>query len=151
MMVQRTLSAKTLSHAQGGTIFAGYLKILPMFMMIFPGMIRFGSLFKTQNKNLLRLNQKSRVLYPDTVGCYDPDVCEKVCNSRNGCTNIAYPTLIMNLMPDGLKGLMLAVMLAALMSDLTSIFNSSATLFTVDIYKQIKKDASNRQLMIVGR
>lgn len=46
---------------------------------------------------------------------------------------------------------MLAVMLAALMSDLTSIFNSSATLFTVDIYKQFKKDASNKQLMIVGR
>ena len=46
---------------------------------------------------------------------------------------------------------MLAVMLAALMSDLTSIFNSSSTLFTVDIYKQIKKDASNKHLMIVGR
>lgn len=51
----------------------------------------------------------------------------------------------------GLKGLMLAVMLAALMSDLTSIFNSSSTLFTVDIYKQFKKNASNKQLMIVGR
>jgi Na+/proline symporter len=59
--------------------------------------------------------------------------------------------LIMNLMPTGLKGLMLAVMLAALMSDLTSIFNSSSTLFTVDIYKQIHKNASNKLLMIVGR
>lgn len=59
--------------------------------------------------------------------------------------------LIMNLMPTGLKGLMLAVMLAALMSDLTSIFNSSSTLFTIDIYKQIHKKASNRLLMIVGR
>ena len=49
------------------------------------------------------------------------------------------------------KGLMMAVMLAALMSDLTSIFNSSATLFTVDIYKQIHKTASNNQLMIAGR
>jgi uncharacterized sodium:solute symporter family permease YidK len=46
---------------------------------------------------------------------------------------------------------MMAVMLAALMSDLTSIFNSSATLFTVDIFKLIKKDASNKQLMVVGR
>lgn len=57
----------------------------------------------------------------------------------------------MNLMPTGLKGLMLAVMLAALMSDLTSIFNSSSTLFTVDIYKQLHKNASNRQLMFAGR
>ena len=46
---------------------------------------------------------------------------------------------------------MMAVMLAALMSDLTSIFNSSATLFTVDIYKQLHKNASNNQLMLVGR
>ncbi len=73
-----------------------------------------------------------------------------VCDSRNGCSNAAYPILIMNLMPTGLKGLMLAVMLAALMSDLTSIFNSSSTLFTVDIYKQIDKKASSRRLMIVG-
>ena len=51
----------------------------------------------------------------------------------------------------GLKGLMMAVMLAALMSDLTSIFNSSATLFTVDIYKQLHKNASNNQLMVAGR
>jgi uncharacterized sodium:solute symporter family permease YidK len=75
----------------------------------------------------------------------------KVCGSKNGCSNIAYPTLIMNLMPTGLKGLMLAVMLAALMSDLTSIFNSSSTLFTVDIYQQLRKKASNKELMIVGR
>jgi uncharacterized sodium:solute symporter family permease YidK len=46
---------------------------------------------------------------------------------------------------------MLAVMLAALMSDLTSIFNSSSTLFTCDIYKQIKKNTSNKELMIIGR
>ena len=101
MMVQRTLAAKSLSHAQGGTIFAGYLKILPLFMMVFPGMI-------------------SRALYSDEVGCYRPEDCVRVCGSRNGCSNIAYPMLIMRLMPTGLKGLMLAVMLAALMSDLTS-------------------------------
>ncbi|CAF0765506.1 unnamed protein product [Brachionus calyciflorus] len=132
MMVQRTLAAKSLSHAQGGTLFAGYLKILPLFMIVIPGMI-------------------SRALFPDTVGCSDPQSCMEVCDSPNGCSNIAYPMLIMKVMPVGLKGLMLAVMLAALMSDLTSIFNSSATLFTVDIYRQIRKDASNKQLMIAGR
>jgi SSS family transporter len=132
MMVQKTLAAKSLSHAQGGTLLAGYLKILPFFMMVIPGMI-------------------SRVLYNDQVGCVDPDVCFEVCGNRNGCSNIAYPLLIMRLMPVGLKGLMLAVMLAALMSDLTSIFNSSSTLFTIDIFKQLKKNASTRSLMISGR
>ena len=51
----------------------------------------------------------------------------------------------------GLKGLMMAVMLSALMSDLTSIFNSSSTLFTVDVYKLLRKNAGNKELMIVGR
>ena len=92
----------------------------------------------------------SRALFNE-IGCSDPDECFKICGSRNGCSNIAYPMLIMKVMPTGLKGLMLAVMLAALMSDLTSIFNSSSTLFTVDIYKQFNKKASNKQLMIVGR
>lgn len=132
MMVQRTLAAKSLSHAKGGTILAGYLKLLPLFMIVFPGMI-------------------SRVLYRDEVGCFDPEECMKICGSRNGCTNIAYPTLIMKLMPTGLKGLMLSVMLAALMSDLTSIFNSSSTLFTIDVYRLFRKKASNKELMVVGR
>lgn len=75
----------------------------------------------------------------------------QVCGSKLGCSNAAYPMLIMKLMPVGLKGLMLAVVLAALMSDLTSVFNSSSTLFTVDIYKQLRPNASNKQLMIAGR
>lgn len=132
MMVQRALAAKSLSHAQGGTLFAGYLKILPVFMIVIPGMI-------------------SRVLFKEKIACADPETCMKWCDSPNGCSNIAYPILIMELMPVGLKGLMMAVMLSALMSDLTSIFNSSATLFTVDIYKQFRKKASTKELMIVGR
>ncbi len=132
MMVQRTLAAKSLSHAQGGTLLAGYLKILPLFMMVMPGMI-------------------SRVLYTDIIACAGPEECLAACNNRNGCSNSAYPLLIMKLMPVGLKGLMVSCMLAALMSDLTSIFNSSATLFTIDIYKQIRRKASNVELMISGR
>lgn len=132
MMVQRTLAAKSLSHAQGGTLFAGYLKVLPLFMMVMPGMI-------------------SRVLFPDIIGCIGAEECFKACGNRNGCSNSAYPLLIMKLMPTGFKGLMISCMLAALMSDLTSIFNSASTLFTCDIYKQIRKKASNKELMISGR
>ncbi len=57
---------------------------------------------------------------------------------RSGCTNVAFVMLVNHLLPTGMRGLMLAVMLAALMSSLTSIFNSSATIFTMDIYTKIR-------------
>ena len=60
-----------------------------------------------------------------------PDNCKKICDSSIACSNIAYPTLVLRLMPAGLRGMLMAVMLAALMSSLTSTFNSGATLFTL--------------------
>ncbi|CAN9506022.1 unnamed protein product [Ophioblennius macclurei] len=132
VIVQRSLSAKSLSHAKGGSVLGGYLKILPMFFVVMPGMI-------------------SRALFPDEVACVDPAVCRAVCGTPVGCSNIAYPKLVMELMPAGLRGLMLAVMLAALMSSLTSIFNSSSTLFTLDLYHKARPQASESELMIVGR
>ncbi|XP_012872477.1 PREDICTED: sodium/glucose cotransporter 4 [Dipodomys ordii] len=132
VIVQRSLSAKNLSHAKGGSVLGGYLKILPMFFIVMPGMI-------------------SRALYPDEVGCVDPDVCQTVCGTRVGCSNIAYPKLVMALMPVGLRGLMIAVIMAALMSSLTSIFNSSSTLFAIDIWHRFRKRATEQELMVVGR
>uniref|UniRef100_A0A8C5N8D5 Sodium/glucose cotransporter 1 n=1 Tax=Gouania willdenowi TaxID=441366 RepID=A0A8C5N8D5_GOUWI len=132
VIVQRCLSAKNLSHVKAGCILCGYLKILPMFLMVFPGMI-------------------SRILYADEVACVDPDECMKYCGASVGCTNIAYPKMVVYLMPNGLRGLMLSVMLASLMSSLTSVFNSSSTLFTMDIYTKIRSTASERELMIAGR
>uniref|UniRef100_A0A2C9JXY2 Sodium/glucose cotransporter n=1 Tax=Biomphalaria glabrata TaxID=6526 RepID=A0A2C9JXY2_BIOGL len=131
VIVQRALAAKNLSHAKAGCLLAGYLKFLPMWLIVFPGMI-------------------ARVLYTDTVGCGDPEVCQKVCG-QDSCTNIAFPTLVLELMPDGLRGLMLAVMMSALISSLTSIFNSSSTIFTMDIWRRIRKSATDVELMIVGR
>uniref|UniRef100_A0A4W4GQ33 Sodium/glucose cotransporter 2 n=1 Tax=Electrophorus electricus TaxID=8005 RepID=A0A4W4GQ33_ELEEL len=115
VIVQRCLAARSLTHVKAGCILCGYLKLLPMFLMVFPGMI-------------------SRVLFPDEVGCVVPERCKEVCGAEVGCSNIAYPKLVVSVMPDGLRGLMLAVMLAALMSSLASIFNSSSTLFTMDIW-----------------
>uniref|UniRef100_A0A8C6ZUI6 Solute carrier family 5 member 9 n=1 Tax=Nothoprocta perdicaria TaxID=30464 RepID=A0A8C6ZUI6_NOTPE len=132
VIVQRSLSAKNLSHAKGGSVLGGYLKIFPMFFIVMPGMI-------------------SRSLYPDEVGCVDPNICKKVCGVAVGCSNIAYPKLVIELMPEGLRGLMIAVMMAALMSSLTSIFNSSSTLFVIDIWQRIRRKASEQELMIVGR
>ncbi|KAM4527114.1 sodium/glucose cotransporter 1 [Odontesthes bonariensis] len=132
VIVQRCLSAKNLSHVKGGCILCGYLKLLPMFLMVFPGMI-------------------SRILYPDVVGCVDPDECQKYCGASVGCSNIAYPKLVVDLMPNGLRGLMLSVMMASLMSSLTSIFNSASTLFTMDIYTKVRPAAKEKELMIAGR
>ncbi|XP_071489845.1 sodium/glucose cotransporter 4-like [Diadema antillarum] len=137
VMVQRTLSAKSLSHAQGGCIFAGYIKILPLFMIVIPGMI-------------------ARVLYADTVACASAETCLAACGNPKGCTNTAFPSLVLGVMPSGLRGMMLAVMLAAIVSSLTSFFNSISTLFTVDIWLYFRqkfagKEPSVRELMIVGR
>ncbi|XP_033643103.1 sodium/myo-inositol cotransporter 2-like [Asterias rubens] len=147
VIVQRALAAKNLSHGQGGTLMAGVLKISPMFLIVMPGMI-------------------SRVLYPDVVACVDPDVCLAACNNAAGCSNLAYPLLVMKILPIGVKGLMLAVMLSALMSSLTSIFNSGSTIFTMDVWRNLRKFPSDAEmksldlktrrkkeleLMIVGR
>ncbi|KAG8597107.1 hypothetical protein GDO81_002164 [Engystomops pustulosus] len=132
VIVQRCLSAKNMSHVKAGCILCGYLKLLPMFLMVFPGMI-------------------SRILYTNEVGCVVPSKCKEYCDTEVGCTNIAYPKIVIDLMPNGLRGLMLSVMLASLMSSLTSIFNSASTLFTMDIYTKIRKRASEKELMIVGR
>ena len=70
--MQRVLGAKNIVHAKGGTIFAGFLKVLPMWLMVLPGMI-------------------SRVLFPESVGCMDPETCKKACGNELGCTNEAYP------------------------------------------------------------
>ncbi|XP_069342016.1 sodium/myo-inositol cotransporter 2 isoform X9 [Eulemur rufifrons] len=132
VIVQRSLAAKNLSHAKGGSLMAAYLKVLPLFIMVFPGMV-------------------SRVLFPDEVACADPEICRKVCSNPSGCSDIAYPKLVLELLPTGLRGLMMAVMMAALMSSLTSIFNSSSTIFTMDLWNHLRPRASEKELMIVGR
>lgn len=132
VIVQRVLAAKNIAHAKGSTLMAGFLKVLPMFVIVIPGMI-------------------SRILFADEIACIGPEHCMAVCGSQAGCSNIAYPRLVMAVMPVGLRGLMMAVMIAALMSDLDSIFNSSSTIFTLDIYQTLRQGAGQRELLIVGR
>ncbi|XP_051566896.1 sodium/myo-inositol cotransporter-like [Myxocyprinus asiaticus] len=132
VIVQRVLAAKNIVHAKGSTLMAGMLKILPMFIIVIPGMI-------------------SRILFPDELACIGPEHCMAVCGSQAGCSNIAYPRLVMSVMPVGLRGLMMAVMIAALMSDLDSIFNSASTIFTLDIYKMVRASAPSSELVLVGR
>ncbi|XP_037076690.1 sodium/myo-inositol cotransporter 2-like, partial [Pollicipes pollicipes] len=126
------LAARSLVHAKAGTVLAALLKMLPLWLMVFPGMA-------------------ARVLYKDRVACSDPEACWRLCRSRSGCSNLAYIELVVQLLPPGLSGMMLAVMLAALMSSLTSIFNSASTLFSIDIYKRIRTNATEIEQVIVGR
>lgn len=132
VIVQRTLSAKDLPNGKLGCVGAAFFKILPVFLMVLPGMI-------------------SRSLWPDDIACKTPERCMEVCDSEVGCTNVAYPLLVMRILPNGLKGLLLAVMLAALMSSLTATFNSGSTLFTMDIWKKFRPKASSAELILVGR
>ena len=87
----------------------------------------------------------------DQIGCSNPEYCEKLCGSPSGCTNLAYPYLVIRLMPQGATGLMVSVIVAALMSSLTSIFNSASTIFIIDIYNRFRKRASEIEQIIVGR
>lgn len=117
VIVQRVLAAKNIAHAKAGTVMAGFLKVLPVFMLIVPGMT-------------------ARALYPEEM---------------TADSNAAFPTLVVRLMPAGLQGVMVAAMLAALMASKASVFNSSATIFTMDFYKKFRPNASEKQLVNFGR
>ena len=117
VIVQRVLAAKDEGNAKAGVVLAGFLKILPVFMLVVPGMI-------------------ARALYPEEM---------------SADSNSAFPLLVVRLMPVGLVGLMVAAMLAALMSSLASVFNSSSTIFTMDFYRKVRPGAGERELVNVGR
>ncbi|KAH3836199.1 hypothetical protein DPMN_109569, partial [Dreissena polymorpha] len=132
VIVQRCLSAKNLGHAKAGSVLAAFLKLFGFLLFIIPGMI-------------------SRILYKDDIACASPEACDRFCQNKAGCSNLAYPLLVLRLLPAGVRGLMLAALLAALMSSLTSIFNSASSIVTLDIWTQIRRKASERELMVVGR
>ena len=122
-IAQRVLTGKTLKESRRGTIFAAYLKMAPVFIFLLPGMIAVA-LFKQH--------------FPGF---------EQIGTNPQG----AFPMLVSSLLPVGLRGLVLAGMLSALMSALASLFNSTATLFTVDFYKRLKPESSESHLVFVGR
>ncbi len=118
-IVQRTLSAPNQKIARRGTIFAGYLKLLPVFIFLIPGLIAFA------------LAKQQKLFMPN------PDV--------------AFPMLVKDLLMPGLKGVVVGGLIAALMSSLASLFNSSSMLFTVDFYKKYRPESSEKHLVFVGR
>lgn len=128
-IVQRTLSAKDLPTARRGALFGGLLKIWPVLIFLIPGMIGWA------------LHQKGIIHLP-----FKTVAGQSVING-----DLVFPTLVRELLPAGIRGLIVACLLAALMSSLASLFNSSAALFTVDIYEKIRPGQSERHLLTVGR
>lgn len=119
-IVQRVLSARDMTQARRGAIFGGYLKLLPVFIFLMPGMIAAA------------MAQEGMI-------------------ALDGGANAAFPTLVRELLPAGVKGVVLGGAVAALMSSLASLFNSSATLFTVDFYERIRPGRTEGHYLTVGR
>jgi SSS family solute:Na+ symporter len=132
-IIQKGLAAKSINEAQKGLIFAGFLKILIPFIVVIPGVTAF-----------VMYN------YPQDI----PGIQQGYFN-MSGAINVsddAYPWLIRNFAPVGIKGLSFAALAAAVISSLASMLNSTSTIFTMDIYKQhIKKNATDKQLVRIGR
>ena len=128
-IVQRTLSAKDLPTARRGALFGGLLKVWPVLIFLIPGMIGWA------------LHQRGLMDLP-----YKTVDGQQVVNG-----DLVFPTMVKELLPVGVRGLIVACLLAALMSSLASLFNSSASLFTVDIYEKIRPGRSPKHLLFVGR
>jgi SSS family solute:Na+ symporter len=120
-IVQRTLAANNIKIGRRGAIFGAYLKLLPIFIFLIPGIIAFA------------------------LSIQDPEVFSVEKADR------AFPMLVKTLLPVGLKGLVAGGLMAALMSSLASVFNSCSTIFTIDIYKKLKPNESEKKLLNIGK
>jgi len=130
-IVQRTLAARNLTQARRGALFGACLKLWPVMIFLIPGMIGFA------------LHQKGLLIIPAKV------VNGVATTSIDG--DQVFATMVMNLLPTGLRGLVVAGLLAALMSSLSSLFNSCASLFTIDIYEKLRPNQTEKHLVRVGR
>ncbi|MBL8219908.1 MAG: sodium:solute symporter [Bryobacterales bacterium] len=127
-IVQRTLAARSLRDARRGAIWGGFLKVWPVMIFLIPGMIGYA------------LHQKGVIQIP-----------LKTDGSGGLLGDAVFATMVQSLLPVGLRGLVVAGLLSALMSSLASLFNSCATLFTVDIYEKLRPGQSEQTLVRVGR
>ena len=135
-IIQRTLAAKNLTNARRGAIWGGFLKLAPVFLFLVPGMLGFALWHNNVTVNGTPFQE---LMYKVVDGA-------KVIDGDK-----VFPTLVQNLLPVGFRGLVVAGMIAALMSSLASLFNSVSTLFTVDVYQKLKPETSQKKLVVIGR
>jgi SSS family solute:Na+ symporter len=132
-IVQRTLGAPDEREARRGTIFASLLKLLPVFIFIIPGMLA------------LALAQTGKI----------PALQQALLDANGQVVNVqaqaAFPLMVQHVLPVGIRGLVVAGLLAALMSSLAGAFNACSTLFTMDLYNKLRPGATQHQLVWIGR
>ena len=131
-IVQRALGAPNQTEARRGCIFSAYLKLLPVFIFIVPGIICFA----------LAKSGKVAELAP----LVDQNGVAVAAQSQ-----AAFPLMVKYVLPAGFRGAVVAGLLAALMSSLAGAFNASSTLFTIDLYQRFRPGASEKRLVWVGR
>ncbi len=131
-IVQRVLGARDENHARVGPLFAGLIKILPVFIFVLPGLMAYtlAQSGKLDLSSITSINESG----------------EAVVNSKG-----IYGVMITQFLPPGLIGIMVAALLAALMSTVSGALNSISTLFSFDLYKRFKEDVSDHELVLVGR
>lgn len=130
-MVQRVLGAKDLNHGRWGALFAGLLKLPVILIMVIPGTLAFLLYRESPNINYL--------------------TSEGPCENLMDCIDYTYPTLLFDLLPTGLLGLVVAGLLAAMMSSVSATFNSASTLITMDFVKKISPGLTSKQLVRSGQ
>ena len=126
-IVQRALGAPNEKVAREGSIFAAFLKLFPVYLFIIPGLICYA---------LVRKNA-----IPEMTAVF---------NAPNGSQG-AFPIMVQYLLPEGLRGIVVAGLLSALMGSLAGVFNACSTLFTVDIYEKWRPGASQAEIVRMGR
>ncbi|MEX2092745.1 MAG: sodium:solute symporter [Pirellulales bacterium] len=131
-IVQRALGAPDETQARRGSIFAAVLKLLPVFIFIIPGMICFALAKSGNFESLNSLVDENGLVV-------------------NAQAQQAFPLLVKAVLPDGVRGIVVAGLLAALMSSLAGVFNASSTLFTMDFYSKLHPSATQKQLVWIGR
>jgi len=134
-IIQRTLAAKSLKEAQRGIAFAAFLKLIIPLIVVIPGIVAY-------------------VMYTQPEGTAMISGVQDAFLKNGGGINYdkAYPWLISTFIPNGLKGIVLAALTAAIVSSLASMLNSTSTIFTMDIYRaHFNKNASEKRLVLVGR
>ena len=127
-IVQRALGAPNETIARRGSIFAAFLKLFPVYLFIIPGLICFA---------LVKSNKV-------------PGLSEAFANDPNASQG-AFPLMVQHLLPPGLRGIVVAGLLSALMGSLAGVFNACSTLFTVDIYEKLRPKATQHELVRMGR
>ncbi len=129
-MVQRILSSKSIDHGRWGALFAGLLKLPVILIMVIPGTIAY-------------------LIFKDADIAYQ--TFNGPCDDLANCTNYTYPSLLFELLPTGLLGLVVAGLLAAMMSSISATFNSASTLITMDFVYKLRPNMTSQQLVRAGQ